>query len=178
MAKNWVEDVVAQLYKLKGYMVVENEDLQMPTTDSRKVRGHSDIDVMAIGNNELIHIECQSWWGPSKSKERKDFQRLKDRFELSPKIIFNKYSFLKQEVLQLKRIFITSGKPKKSRGNGPWDRLSLFCSENHIELLEINDVIRDLIDTLKIKYPRKEIVGKEEGITRFLLHLINKGLID
>ena len=38
MALNWLEDVVSHLYRLKGYLVVENEDLQMPQTESRRVR--------------------------------------------------------------------------------------------------------------------------------------------
>jgi hypothetical protein len=48
---NWVEDIVSHLYRLKGYMVVENEDLQMP-----KTHAHSDIDVIAIRGRELLHI--------------------------------------------------------------------------------------------------------------------------
>ena len=69
MALNWLEDIVSHLYKLKGYTVVENEDLPMPSTEHRGIRGHSDIDVIAIKANELMHIECQSWWGPSKKDE-------------------------------------------------------------------------------------------------------------
>ncbi len=93
MGLNWVEDIVSHLYKLRGYMVVENEDLQMSKTANRTVRGHSDIDVIAIKNNELVHIECQSWWGPSKADEQKEFNRLKDRFDQAPVSIFKKYSF-------------------------------------------------------------------------------------
>ena len=57
--------------------MVENEDLQMPLSENRRVRGHSDIDVLAIKDNELIHIECQSWWGPAKKDEQKDFKRFR-----------------------------------------------------------------------------------------------------
>jgi len=44
MGLNWVEDIISHLYKLEGYMVVENEDLPMPKTANRRVPGHSDIE--------------------------------------------------------------------------------------------------------------------------------------
>ena len=173
MGLNWVEDVVSHLYRLRGYMVVENEDLQMPLSENRRVRGHSDIDVLAIRDNELIHIECQSWWGPAKKDEQKDFKRLADRFDNAPDLILSKYSFLNQHNITKRKIFVTSGKPKKSRGDGPWDRLQRFCSREGIELVEINTVIQDLIVEIKKKYPKPQEIGKEQGIARFLIHLIN-----
>jgi len=67
MALNWVEELVGQLYQTKkGYLVVYDLDLPMPKTDSRSVRGHSDIDVLAISNGEVVNVECQSWWGPGR----------------------------------------------------------------------------------------------------------------
>ena len=177
MGLNWVEDIVSHLYKLKGYMVIENENLPMPRTKYRRVRGHSDIDIIAIKDTELVHIECQSWWGPAKKDEEKEFRRLKDRFEQSPDIIFKKYKFLDRDKLRIKNIFTAGGKPKKSRGNGPWDRLQKFCSKNGIELIEINSIIKELIVELKKKYPKPEKVGKEKGIARFLIHLIHNNFL-
>ena len=177
MGLNWVEDIVSHLYKLRGYMVVENEDLQLPLTESRRVRGHSDIDVIAIKDNELLHIECQSWWGPARADEEKQFSRLEDRFNDAPDSIFTKYSFLDKQNIMIKKIFVTSGKPKKSRGNGPWDRLERFCNKHEIELVEINKVIEDLISELKEKYPRPQEIGREEGIARFLIHLIHNDFL-
>lgn len=173
MGLNWVEDVVAHLYRLRGYMVVENEDLPMPYSEYRRVRGHSDIDIIAIKDNELVHIESQTWWGPAKKDESKDFRRLKDRFDHTPDLIFNKYSFLDRHNITIRNIFVTSGKPKKSRGNGPWDRLDRFCSENGIELVEINTIIQELIGELRDRYPKPQEIGKEQGIARFLIHLIH-----
>lgn len=175
MSLNWLEESVACLYKLKGYMIIENEDLPMPKTESRTVSGHSDIDVIAIKENEIIHIECQSWWGPSKEDEKKELQRLKDRFEHTPSLIFKKYTFLNKDKFKLKNIFVTSGKPKKGRG-GPWDRLQEFCNKNEIELVENFQIFKELISELRKKYPNY-IVGKEKGITRFLLDLIRYGFI-
>jgi len=177
MGLNWVEDIVSHLYKLKEYMVIENEDLLMPKTEYRGVRGHSDIDIIAIKDTELVHIECQSWWGPAKKDERKEFRRLKDRFELTPNVIFEKYKFLDRDKHEIKNIFVASGKPKKSRGNGPWDRLQTFCDENDIKLVEINSIITQLIAELRKKYPKPEKVGKEQGIARFLIHLIHNNFL-
>lgn len=172
MGLNWVEDVVSHLYKLKGFLVIQNEDLQMPKTDYRKVRGHSDIDVIAIKGHEWKHIECQSWWGPSRKEEKKNLKRLEERFEQAQSLL-EKYSFLDKDKMKLERIFVTSGKPKKGRGNGPWQRLEKFCQKNEITLVEINDVINDLISELRKKYPKPYKIGKEEGIARLLIHLIH-----
>jgi hypothetical protein len=181
MGLNWVEDIVSHLFKLKNYMVIENEDLPMPKTEYRRVRGHSDIDVIAIKSGELVHVECQSWWGPSKKDESKEFRRLKDRFEQAADLVFEKYNFLDTNKLQMRRnIFVTSGKPKKRARNlkGPWDRLQEFCNNNEIELVEINSIIYELIAKLKDKYPKPEKIGKEEGIARFLIHLIHNDFLN
>jgi len=45
------------------------------------------------------------------------------------------------------------------------------------ELLEIDMVIEDLILELKKKYLTRQKVGKEEGIARFLIHLIHNDFI-
>jgi hypothetical protein len=74
MALNWVEEVVGQFYEIKGYLVAFNVDLPMPKTQSRSVRGHSDIDVLAISNDDIVHVECQSWWGPALLAEPKQLQ--------------------------------------------------------------------------------------------------------
>lgn len=180
MGLNWVEDIVSHLYKLKGYMVIENEDLPMPKTKYRRIRGHSDIDIIAIKDGELVHVECQSWWGPNKADEEKEFRRLQDRFKLAPDLIFRKYGFLDKDKLRVrKNIFVTSGKPKSPvrKKKGPWDRLQDFCSRNEIELVEIDSIIKQLIAELRKKYPKPERIGKERGIARFLIHLIHKGFL-
>ena len=61
MALNWVEELVGQLYQANGYLVVYDLDLPMPKTDSRSIRGHSDIDVLAISNGEVVHA-----WPPNR----------------------------------------------------------------------------------------------------------------
>ena len=172
MGLNWVEDIVSDLYRLQGYLVLENEDLQMPKTEHRAIRGHSDIDVVAFRDGELVHVECQSWWGPALADEEKQFRRLRARFEHAPEVIFERYPFLDRDKFQPRNVFVTSGRPKKSSGHGPWDRLQAFCDQNRIELVEINQVIRELISALREKYPSQQVVGREEGIARFLLHLI------
>lgn len=177
MALNWLEELVAQLYRLKGYMVVENEDLPLPKTVNRKIRGHSDIDVLAIKKGETLHVECQVWWGPAKADEPHQLHRLCARFYHAPKVLIRRYPFLKRNQAPIRRIFVTGGKPTKSRGRGPWDRLQRFCNAHRIQLKDINEVIDELIAALKYKYPRPYVIGKEEGVTRFLLHLIFEGYL-
>jgi hypothetical protein len=129
-------------------------------------------------SDELIHIECQEWWGPSKDKEKKDFDRLKERFCYAPDLIFKQYSFLDKTKFQRKKIFVTSGKPKKEEGKGSWSRLQKFCDENGIEIIEKKTIIKELIAAYSKKYPNPHRVGREVGIARFLLDLIHKGFID
>ena len=78
---------------------------------------------------------------------------------------------------RIRNVFVTSGKPKKSRGNGPWDRLEKFCNESGIELVEVNSITKDLIVELRSEYPTREKVGREEGIARFLIHLIHNNFL-
>ena len=158
-------------------MVLENEDLPMPRTKERYVRGHSDIDIVAIDQNQLLHIECQTWWGPAKEHEENQLRRLKERFDEAREAIFDRYKFLDRNKLQIRDIFVTAGKPEKSRGNGPWDRLRKYCESHDIELVETNDIIRDLIMELKERYPKPAKVGKEKGIARFLIHLIHNDFL-
>jgi hypothetical protein len=168
MGLNWVEDLVSHLYQLQGYLVLQNEDLLMPN------HAHSDIDVLAIKQDEVIHIECQSWWCPRKDDAR-DLKRLRVRFENAPQVLLRKHPYLSK--FKTRRVFVTSGKPKKGRGNGPWDRLAKFCDENRIELVETNAVIRQLVDELKSAYPTPHKVGKEDGIARFLIHMIHNDFL-
>jgi hypothetical protein len=176
MALNWVEELVGQLYQIKGYLVVYDIDLPMPKTDSRGVRGHSDIDVLAISNDEVVHVECQSWWGPDKVSEPKELKRLKDRFDVAPDVIRTKYPFLDGRTIRNR--FVTSGKPKRLGTDGPWNRLQAFCSTKRIELVEVNTALRELVELVRQKYPKQDRVGKELSLTRFLIHLIHNGFIN
>lgn len=165
MGLNWVEDIVSHLYRLKGYMVVENEDLKMPTGS------HSDIDVIAIKENELLHIECQSQWFPGTSREDEAFERLKKRFALAPNSIFQKYPFLDRKI-QWKKVFVTQ------TSKGLLGRLQELCAKEEIQLIEINDIIKDLISELEGMYPKDgPKVGNEKGIARFLTHLIQNDFL-
>jgi hypothetical protein len=176
MALNWVEELVGQLYQTKGYLVVYDVDLPMPKTDSRSVRGHSDIDVLAISNVEVVHVECQSWWGPGRESELQEFNRLKDRFEVAPDVIRKKYPFLDGRTIRNR--FVTTGKPKRLGTDGPWNRLQAFCASNEIQLVEVNTIIQELIELLHSTYPGPQRVGKEPSLTRFLLHLIHNGFVN
>jgi len=171
MALNWVEEVVSHLYKLRGYVVIENEDFPTP----RGVAGRAEADIIAFKEKELLHVECMSYWGSMTKNE--EFQRLNNKFERVQDQIFEKYNFLKQYG-PIKKVFVVGGRAPKRRRNGPWNRLEEFCRNNDIELIEINTVIEDLIRELRYKYPkRKGIVGKEEGVSRFLLHLIHNNFL-
>jgi hypothetical protein len=148
----------------------------MPKTDSRSVRGHSDIDVLAISKSEVVHIQCQSWWGPGKASEPKELNRLGCRFGVAPDVIRKKYPFLDGRTIRNR--FVTTGKPKRLDTDGPWSRLQAFCFSNGIELVEVNTILRELVVLLRQKYPRPDRVGKEPSLTRFLLHLIHNGFVN
>jgi len=184
MAKNWIEELVSEFYKLDDYIVITDLDLPMPKTEYRRIKGHSDIDVLAIKNNEIIHTECKSWWGTEKKNEEEELRGLKDRFDVAGNLLFQKYDFLKnifQTQPKITKIFVTSGKPQKmprDKNKSPWYRLETFCEKEKIQLLEINTVIKELIKKIKRKYPTPSRVGKEESnITRFLIQLIHNDFL-
>ncbi len=175
MALNWLEEVVSQLYKLRGYIVLENEDLQMPVTKVRRKRGHSDIDIIAIKDGELIHVECMTWW-VGRQDEKTTFRKLRERFEEAPGKIFRKYKFLRKDKLKVNNILVVGGKAKKPQPDGPWGRIQEFCGKE-IKLREINTIVEDLIRELRKEYPGPERVGSEKGIARFLMHLIHNDFL-
>ena len=167
MALNWVEEIVSHLYKLRGYMVLENEDLPMPKGES----GRAEADIIAINDKELVHVECMAGWWPARQDEEA-LQRLNKKFERVRDPIFEKYNFLDRANYKIIKIFVTSGRPKNPQPNSPWVRLQNFCSNNAIKLIEINTIIEDLIKELRKKYPPREQRVGQKGIARFLLHLI------
>lgn len=174
MGLNWVEDIVAHWYRLQDYMVLQNEDLLMPKTADRSIRGHSDIDVLAIKGDELVHVECQSWWGPGPgADEKKQFDRLVARFQCTPTFIFRKYPFLYRKGLHMRNVFVAGGKPENSTGNGPWDRLESFCRKRRVELKTVDEAIEGLSSELRKSFPSSYVVGKQEGVAGLLSHLIH-----
>jgi len=176
MGLNWIEDIVAQLYKLKGYMVLEDEIVLLPRNIKRAVQAPTDLDVVAINEKEVIHIECQTWWVPDKHQEVIMKQKLKEKYKISKKILFQRYKLLNKNKQIFRKIFVVGGKPKEGR-KGPWSRLEKFCKRNKIELIDINDIIKEMIIILKEKYPKGKPIGKERGIVRFLMHLIQNNFI-
>ncbi len=171
MALNWLEEVVSQYYKLRGYIVLENEDFPNP----EGVAGRGEADIIAFKDGELVHVECMSFWGAM--PKNKAFQQLNNKFERGQAHIFKKYNFLKKYGPIIK-IFVAGGKANNPQPNGPWYRLENFCRHNKIRLIEVNTIVEDLIRELRNKYPKhKRLVGKEEGIARFLLHLIDNDFL-
>lgn len=172
MAINWVEDIVSHWYKLRGYIVLENEDLPMPEGES----GRAEADIIAINDKELVHVECMAGWWPGRQDEEA-LQRLNNKFERVRDPIFEKYNFLDQANYKIIKIFVTSGRPRNPQPNSPWVRLQNFCNEKNIELKEINTIIEDLIKELRNKYPLCEQQVGQKGIARFLLHLIHNDFL-
>jgi len=83
-------------------------------------------------------------------------------------VLFRKYTFLNRRKTKVKNIFVTDSKRVT---------LQAFCKKNRIELVEINDVIDELISELKKKY-RGYKIGKETGIARFVLHLVQNDYLE
>ena len=171
MALNWLEDVVSHLYKLRGYIVLENEDLPMP----EGVPGRGEADVIAFKDREMVHVECATWWGPGIAGEQKAFQQLNSKFERVPDQIFRRYSFLERYGPIIK-IFVTCTTNANRQHGRPWDNLQAWCNDNDIELIEINSVIEDLIRELRKENPGLGRVGVK-GIALFLMHLIHNDFL-
>lgn len=170
MALNWLEEVVSHLYKLRGYIVLEDEDLPMP----EGVPGIGDADIIAFKDGELVHVECMVWWGPGIAGEQEAFDRLNAKFQRAQDSIFRRYGFL-ERYGPITKIFVTSTNENRQHGR-PWDNLQAWCNDNDIELIEINSVIEDLIRELRRENPDPLRVGVK-GIARFLMHLIHNDFL-
>jgi hypothetical protein len=74
--------------------------------------------------------------------------------------------------MEWKKVFVTQ------TSKGPLGRLQELCDKEGIQLIEINEVIKRLVSELGKKYPKdgKE-VGEEEGIARFLIHVIQNDFL-
>ncbi len=171
MALNWLEEVVSHLYKLRGYIVLENEDLPMP----EGISGRGDADIIAFKDGNLVHVECTVWWGPGIAGEEKAFEKLNSKFERAQDLIFKRYSFLERYGPIIK-IFVTSTTNANRQHGRPWDNLQAWCNDNDIELIAINSVIEDLIRELGRENPGPLRVGVK-GIALFLMHLIRNDFL-
>lgn len=170
---NWLEEAISQYYKLKGYITITN--ITYPTGKGRI----SDIDVLAINANSVVHIECSTWWEPTPKNVEKENIRLLNKFSCAEKYIFSQYPFLEKLTGKkiTEKILITSGSKEKSHwGEALLPNLQTFCERNNIKLIEIKDFIDELINILKSK--KKEKIGREESHSiRMLIQLIKQEII-
>ncbi len=60
MVENFIEEVVTELYKLRGYSVMKNVWYFLEKGEHRKYPGQSDIDVLAIGRDDVHFVSCTS----------------------------------------------------------------------------------------------------------------------
>ncbi len=165
MARNWLEELVAEFYRLKGYLVITDLDLPMPSTSSRSVRGHSDIDVLAIKSKEMIHVECKNYWT---SNTEDGIEKLKEQFEISEPMIIKNFPFL-NGIHNFRKVLVTNGKPRK---------LEQMCQKHGIILKDISvDILDPVIAHLKKEMKDQPgLIGKRESfVTRLLIHMIEDG---
>ena len=126
----------------------------------------------------MLHFECQTWWvaGPGEEEET-EFKRLLDRFEQGEKHVRALWSFLfpDEDGTPYLRVFVVGGKPDKSTGKGPYDRLDVFAKQNQLEVYHLEDLISEYLETLDQVFPSADKVGKEVGQAGLLLYLRKYG---
>ncbi len=60
MVENVIEEVVTELYKLRGYSTMKNVWYFLDKGQHRKHPGQSDIDVLALGKDDVHFVSCTS----------------------------------------------------------------------------------------------------------------------
>ena len=177
MALNWLEQLVADLYRLRDYLVHTNVDLLLRRGEQRAVGGHSDIDVLAANGQEVLHFECQTWWVAGPSEEKREFGRLIDRFEQGEEHLRKLWPFLfpDKDKTPYRRVFVVGGRPDKPTGKGPYDRLDAFAKQHGIEVRNLEDLVSEYLDELDRAFPSADKVGKEVGQAGLLLYLRKYG---
>jgi len=145
------------------YMVSFRVPFQIPKNTAKKVRGWSDIDVLAIGNEEICVVQTKSFTG-TKRKEL-IINDISNFFKYADEYVENQNYGLNKNIRNIFIVDYTTKSVIKS------------LEEKGIEVMLLKDIAIELIKILEKRLGEKQRVGKEESnVTRTLLFLIDHEL--
>lgn len=171
-----LEEIARRYFMSKGYLVSENVLFFLPREkEGKKVSRWSDIDILAYKKYEICIVQCKEFLGTT--KKEKVVERILSWFDKAEEFVRreNPYRELITENTQIKKILIVN------YPNPPGAIEAL--RENGIKVIEMDEMIRELINSVKEKVEKFKsrktgATGKELDLVRYFIKtLIDKKII-
>jgi len=167
MSFGYVEELALRYFDKINYLTVPNIRFQLKKEwTGKKIQGWSDIDLLAINQNEIIIVQCKTFIGTKKSEIISE--EIISWFNYVVKYITcdEKWSTWANK-RNIKKYLIVDSTVKCTEDN---------LKKNDIVIISYEKILIDLINLLKDGKSRK---GKEDDIIiRLLCSLIDKHLLN
>jgi len=166
MGLSYTEELVSEYFRHLTdngrrpiYMVSDHVHFQ--TVEAKKgVRGWKDIDILAVGKDEICIIQTKSFAIFKKTK-KESLDSIKDYFEEAEKFVAKQYDIKDKKI---RKIFIAD--------LGLSEDFSKDLEAWGIESKKLSDVFIEFLNNLHSLYPDTAHLGKEENnVTRILMFL-------
>ncbi|MHA1605377.1 MAG: hypothetical protein ACTSWF_12080 [Candidatus Freyarchaeota archaeon] len=170
---NYVEDLVEEWLRFKGYVTCRDVPIWKPKGEHRKQSQWGDIDVLGIRDDEALVVECKEFLGTKKVKEWPE--------ELSRE--FNEI-----EAVLTGRVKNPYGVPCPDLSGKRIKRLLVAAAPENIESYKkhlsplgietksLKEVLKETLNYLS-EHSRGTNYGKYRGLIRFLITLMRYGFI-
>jgi hypothetical protein len=166
MGLSYTEELVSEYFRhvmdddrRPKYMVSEHVHFQ-PEKAKKGVKGWTDIDILAIGKDEICIIQTKSFAIFKKTIEE-SIKSAKDYFEAAEKFVAKQYDIKEKKI---RKIFIADF--------GLSETFQKSLKAFGIEARKLADIFVEYINILHSLYPDIYHLGKEENnVTRILMFL-------
>ncbi len=159
MVVSYVEEIVSEYYRLKGYFISKDWKYRVPKeVTGKKVSGWKDIDVLAITDKEVLIIECKAFTGYRSSRETT--KKLSEDFKQAERAIKNARLVGNKSI---KKILVVDSSIKKVERN---------LKKRGIEVYLLEELMRNFLKLL-----RKVTTMQEHPMTRTLKYLVEHEFI-
>jgi len=167
MGLSYTEELVSEYFKhitddkgLPKYMVSEHVQYQNLQA-STQVKGWSDIDVLAIGADEICIIQTKSF-AVFKPTVRESINSALDYFTNAEKFVKQRYPIKGKTI---RKIFVADYGLSETFRNG--------LLPAGIETVKLRDVFKDYLNLLNKMYPDYRVGKEENNLTRILIFMLN-----
>ncbi|GAB4282972.1 MAG: hypothetical protein Kow0068_07760 [Marinilabiliales bacterium] len=174
MAFSLTEYIVGKYYQSKFWLIQKN----LPITPEDGKKYWSDIDILALKNNEVHLVSCKDYL-PDNSKQTQDkiIKNLYDAEKYVKKQYFKDY-----ENIKIVKIYVykVTGKMTLSR-----------LKDENIKTIHINKIICNYIKELDqrleklnigknkpLKGKRYSIIGEHTDLDKFIIHLLDNNFLN
>lgn len=166
MGLSYTEELVSEYFRhltddehRPKYMVSEHVHFQVEKAKKR-VKGWTDIDILAIGKDEICIIQTKSFAVFKKTVDE-SIKSAKDYFDAAENFVAKQYDIKEKKI---RKIFVADF--------GLSETFQNRLSDYGIESKKLADVFKEYINNLQKLYPDIYHLGKEENnVTRILMFL-------